>query len=281
MTQLTGYELSRQMFDYSFENPSKITSNHIAIYFFAIDLCNRLGWKKEFGFPTNQAMESVGIKSYNTYKKCFDDLVDLGVFTVIQKSKNQYTAHIIALSKINKALDKALDKALMNHCIKQSRSTIQGTIQSTSIGTGISTSLGTVDINKPQTTNNKPQTTNNKYIVDFLNKEVGSSFRSSSKKTQSLISARLKEGFEKEDFELVIKSRCAKWKNDAKMKEYLRPETLFGTKFEGYLQDAKNEKETKQKVGGVRKWEWDTMSDEEKMMIFGQTETPPQKMPWT
>lgn len=37
------------------------------------------------------------------------------------------------------------------------------------------------------------------------------------------------------DFQTVIDKMCGKWKGDAKMEDYLRPSTLFGPKFEGYL----------------------------------------------
>ena len=59
-----------------------------------------------------------------------------------------------------------------------------------------------------------------------------------------LIKARLNEGFTEDDFKYVIKVKSEEWKQDEKMCKYLRPETLFGTKFEGYLnQNVKEEKE--------------------------------------
>ena len=120
MTKLSGYELSRAWFDFSFTNPELINPNHSALYFFAIEHCNRLGWKSKFGLPTTMAMEAIGIKSYNTYKKTLTDLIEWGFITMVQKSTNQYSSNIIALSKIDKAPDKALDKALTKHTTKQS-----------------------------------------------------------------------------------------------------------------------------------------------------------------
>lgn len=81
-----------------------------------------------------------------------------------------------------------------------------------------------------------------KHIVKFLNSTLNSSFRSQTLKTQLLINARLNENRTIKDFELVIKDRAKKWRTDKKMKEYLRPETLFGSKMEGYLQEAKDNK---------------------------------------
>jgi hypothetical protein len=124
---MNSYELSRSWFDFCFENPEKIKPSHTAVYFFAIEHCNRLGWKDKFGFPTSMVMEAVGIKSYNTYTKTLNDLVSFGFIKMVEKSKNQYSANIIALSKFDKAQYKALDKALVKHSTKQSESTVQST----------------------------------------------------------------------------------------------------------------------------------------------------------
>lgn len=78
-------------------------------------------------------------------------------------------------------------------------------------------------------------------IVDYLNVKTGAHYKSSSAKTKILIKARLNEGFTVDDFKTVIDKKTAEWKTDVKMAQYLRPETLFGTKFEGYL----NQKEVK------------------------------------
>lgn len=72
-------------------------------------------------------------------------------------------------------------------------------------------------------------------ITDYLNEKAGSQFRSSTKKTQSLIKARFNEGFKIDDFKSVIDIKTNEWLNNKDMSKYLRPETLFGTKFESYL----------------------------------------------
>jgi len=78
-----------------------------------------------------------------------------------------------------------------------------------------------------------------KSVIDALNAATGSSFKASSAKTRSLINARRCEGFELADFEAVIRHKAAEWRDDPKMRGFLRPETLFGTKFEGYLNAAR------------------------------------------
>ena len=72
-------------------------------------------------------------------------------------------------------------------------------------------------------------------IVQYLNQKTGKNFKHTSKVTQRHIRARLAEGFTVSDFKQVIDNKCNDWLRDQKMKEYLRPETLFGTKFESYL----------------------------------------------
>jgi hypothetical protein len=128
-TNLNIYILSRYFWDFAFENPVKIKPIHCSIYFFAVEHCNRLGWKKNFGLPTSMVIEAIGVKSYSVYKSAFDDLVSFGFFEIIQYSKNQYSSNVIALKENDKADDKAnskaLDKALIKHVTKQCESTVQ------------------------------------------------------------------------------------------------------------------------------------------------------------
>lgn len=74
-----------------------------------------------------------------------------------------------------------------------------------------------------------------KEIIDYLNEKVGSKYQYTTGKTQRCIKARLNEGFTVDDFKVVIDTMAGKWLKDNKMRDYLRPETLFGTKFESYL----------------------------------------------
>ena len=54
-------------------------------------------------------------------------------------------------------------------------------------------------------------------------------------KTKRLLLARFKEGYTLEDFKQVIDIKTAEWKDSPEFSKYLRPETLFGSKFDGYL----------------------------------------------
>jgi len=88
----------------------------------------------------------------------------------------------------------------------------------------------------------------NKTVVPFLNEVAGTAFKADSKATQRLIAARVREGYKWADFKMVIVGRWQAWKDDPKMREYIRPSTLFGTKFESYLQSAKADKNTPPQV---------------------------------
>ena len=77
-----------------------------------------------------------------------------------------------------------------------------------------------------------------KEIVDYLNQNTGSKYRSSGAKTKKLIKSRFNEGFSLDDFKQVIDIKSAQWLKDQKMNKFLRPETLFGSKFESYLNEG-------------------------------------------
>jgi len=54
-------------------------------------------------------------------------------------------------------------------------------------------------------------------------------------KTKRLLLARFKEGYTLDDFKQVIDIKTAEWKDSPEFSKYLRLETLFGSKFDGYL----------------------------------------------
>jgi len=121
---MNGYELSRKWFDWSFENPDIIKPIHSAIYFFAIEHCNRLGWKEKFGLPSQMVMEAIGVKNWRTYSQGLNELIDFGFIKLLEKSSNQYSSNIIAIVNFTKADTKALDKALQKHSTKQGQSIV-------------------------------------------------------------------------------------------------------------------------------------------------------------
>ena len=79
-----------------------------------------------------------------------------------------------------------------------------------------------------------------KAVIDYLNKRAGTNYKASSKETKKLIGARMNDGFTVEDFKTVIDNKVEEWGKPPKagakdMRPFIRPVTLFGTKFEAYL----------------------------------------------
>lgn len=79
-------------------------------------------------------------------------------------------------------------------------------------------------------------------IIDYLNIKTGSKYRNTYK-TSNLIKARINEGFNEQDFYTVIDKKVIEW-NNTDFSKYLRPETLFGVKFEGYLNQLETIKQS-------------------------------------
>ncbi len=93
-------------------------------------------------------------------------------------------------------------------------------------------------------------------IISYLNNKVGTRYRAGNKVTQKHIKARLAEKYTVDDFKAVIDKKCSEWIG-TEMAKYLRPETLFGTKFDSYLNTPINKPKQKEnsnsdiKLGGT------------------------------
>ncbi|MFS9006238.1 conserved phage C-terminal domain-containing protein [Streptococcus oralis] len=90
-----------------------------------------------------------------------------------------------------------------------------------------------------------------KEIIDYLNSKTGKNYRDNVQKNRSLIKARWSEGYRLDDFKQVIDNMVKDW-SGTKYAKYLRPETLFGTKFDGYLNQGnavKRENKTDERLG--------------------------------
>jgi len=130
------------------------------------------------------------------------------------------------------------------------------TYSSSNNNTSIDTSVSIVG-QKAKSSPKQPQKNQIPYadIVTYLNDKTGKNFQAKSNDTQRLIRARWNAGYRLSDFKQVIDIKCQKWLSDEKMVDFLRPQTLFGTKFESYL----NETEAKE---GNEEWRISNKSDE-------------------
>ena len=77
-------------------------------------------------------------------------------------------------------------------------------------------------------------------ILEDLNKRTKSKkgFSTLAQCNQNLIKARMSEGFTVENFITVNEKKVKQWLHDPEMSKYLRPETLYGNKFDGYLNEV-------------------------------------------
>ena len=168
--------------------------------------------------------------------------------------------------------DTGISEQSIRTCLSRLKSTSEITSESTNqftlitinnwgIYQDILTSESTSESTSDQPAINQRSTTNKKYkkeknirkqtlspsgdipfgeIVDHLNQRTGKAFKPDGFKIRALIAARWREGFKTEDFARVVDNQTIKWLRDPKMCEFLRPETLFGTKFESYLNAPPN-----------------------------------------
>ncbi len=82
---------------------------------------------------------------------------------------------------------------------------------------------------------NENRVIDRKEIVSYLNSVLGTKYKYTSASTSNPITARLNEGYTVSDFKQVIDIKSKEWQSDEKFSKFLRPQTLFGTKFESYL----------------------------------------------
>lgn len=101
------------------------------------------------------------------------------------------------------------------------------------------------NINRINTLSGNPTTHQPHYqpIINYLNEKTGKHYKHTTNKTKTVIKARWNEGFTEDDFKKVIDNKVAEWKG-TDMEKFLRPETLFGTKFEGYLNQESNKNQS-------------------------------------
>ena len=203
---MNSYELSRNFTDWCFDNPHKVKPIHYAIFYFSIEHCNRLGWKENFGFPSQMVMEAIGVKNWRTYSSGLNELAEFGFIKIIEKSQNQYSSNIIAIVNFTKAHTKPLDKALSNHHTNHSQTTV---------------SIDKQDNNK--TINNND--IDFEIFLDWFNKTTNRNFKSIPEATKKSFKARIKEGYTKDDIcKAVI--NCSKDKFHIENPKYLTPEFI-------------------------------------------------------
>ena len=174
---------------------------------------------------------------------------------------------------INEFIDKNIIKLISKASVKSKDASIYeyitsdtelNTVDDRNIYSNINTSIDSNDT-KIDTSSDKSKKENlniklnNKdlyvRVINYLNKTTGKNFKYTTQKSISCIKARLREGFEEEDFYRVIDIKSSQWL-DNDMCKFLRPETLFSNKFEGYLNEGVLvHKETQDDIDNIDVWD--------------------------
>ena len=192
---------------------------------------------------------SIGEAKVRAVKK---QLIDLGLIEDVQSKdeNNRITGHYIKINYVFKkeTLDK-LEPPLQNstgwnepqggnnHSVENEET---NALSSNNLNALSSNNLNALSNNMSSAPNEKPKETDKEdmelytRVINYLNEKTKKRFRANNKKTKSLIKSLLKDNYTEDDIYTVIDNQCQKWIG-TKMEDYLRPETLFGSKFEGYL----------------------------------------------
>lgn len=96
------------------------------------------------------------------------------------------------------------------------------------------TVTGTVNVTGTVGDEMSPDKPSPSSIISYLNQKSGASYQAD-EGTSQLIADLIGMGYTETDIRTVIDRKCSEWLADPKMRQYLRPSTLFGNKFQEYL----------------------------------------------
>ena len=207
-----------------------------------------LRWLVDF-YPNMKKMQIDGREYvWLTHKKLLDDLplLDITKRACIERMQKLVEFEILDYKLVKEGGTFSL-YAFGKNYINLVQSTDTGGVQSTTAGGMRSTDTGGggQPHDKNKSINNSPikdQSINQYHIIiDYLNAKAGTKYKASSKATKQHINARLAEGYTVDDFKQVIDNKCADWIG-TDFEQYLRPSTLFGSKFEDYLNGKRQSK---------------------------------------
>ncbi|MFM0712741.1 conserved phage C-terminal domain-containing protein [Streptococcus suis] len=193
------------------------------LLFGRLELSIKNGWHDKegnvFQYYTNEQLMVDLNSSEKTIIKFKKELKDVGLLEEVRQGNNLP----------NRIYISAVDGAV-NSTVSELENLQYGTVKNTV------SELEKLQTNK--TENNKTDKSNNidtvSEVILYLNQVAGTRFTAGSQATQKHINARLKEGYTLEDFKQVIDTKTSEWQG-TEFAKFLRPVTLFGTKFENYI----------------------------------------------
>lgn len=178
---------------------------------------------------TDEMLATIFRRNLNTVRLALRSLEQFGMIEIID--------NVITIPNWNKhqTLDAYEKKKERDRLYQQERRAVQKALVAGASSDKSSDKSSDVAISEEDTEEDKKEI-KEIYIqvVSYLNEKAGTKYKASSSKTKTLVNARIRDGYGLEDFKTVIDKKCAEWLG-TDYEKFLRPETLFGTKFEGYL----------------------------------------------
>ncbi|WP_283578619.1 conserved phage C-terminal domain-containing protein [Limosilactobacillus ingluviei] len=228
---------------------NQLSSGQIALWHALFNINNKVQWQEWFSVPNSVLSLHSGL-TVRGINKARNQLKQLGYIDFKTQGTKATKYRVISLvSSKASSTPSSMDSSNDGSMPSSIPSSIDGSIPSSKVGT---------TLNKQNKTETKPNKTKEDTpltpqrgksrprpaksvpgevaeIVAYLNKVTGTDYKPTTKKTQQLIKARMRDGFTVADFKTVIdKKNQDEWFVTG---GYMRPETLFGTKFEGYLNE--------------------------------------------
>ncbi len=181
-------------------------------------------------FPSQEKLCKVtGIKDYRTVVKYLKQLEEKGLIE-IQKTNGKVNVYYLKNVGTPPTKNVGTKNATTNFATEP---------PTKNVGTPPTKNVGITIHNEKDTKNNTHYIKEIEEVVNHLNQKAGTKYKSSSKNTIKHIKARINDGYTLEDFKSVIDKKCSEWLN-SDMEKYLCPDTLFGSKFEKYLNQKIN-----------------------------------------
>lgn len=210
------------------QNPSDAIGLYTFYYYTA-------KWQKTNQPRCTTSYTAQGMKwSETRVRKIKKELIDRGLIEdICQKDENgKISGHYIKLNYII-----AQTTLKENHTVENPQYGESDTMDgfgTNALSTNNRNALSTNNLNALSVDNSNALKENIETVVNYLNQKARTSYRASGVDTRKHIKARFTEGFTVDDFKSVINKKCDEWLG-TDFEKYLRPSTLFGTKFEGYL----------------------------------------------
>lgn len=225
------------------------------LWYKLVALFNRCGWAEWITVDNQRLMVLIHCKSEKTFIRARDNLIEKGLFVYRKGKKGSPNSYrMISFESLN-----TVNKTVNPPVFMTAETTVDPPVETTDI-TKQKTNKTIIkkDIKKNFKKNQEadagdslkntgaddPQQHESlmvDQVVDYLNRSCQTQFKPATAATGRLITARASEGFGFEDFRAVIDTKKAQWQSDSKMNQYLRPQTLFGPKFEGYLNQSRQQ----------------------------------------